>query len=89
MEDGVLDWSDTADLVVKGLLSALFVIVPLAYDEILIDIATLLRNGLPLRDLHTDDVLLVEVLGPAFRDSILDFVFDHDFIRTLGECLRE
>lgn len=37
----------------------------------------------------SDDVFLVELLCPSFRDSVLDFVFHGDFVGTASQSLWE
>ena len=55
----------------------------------MIDITTFLGDALPTEDIHADDVLLVELLGPALRDAILHLILDHGLIWTLCQSLGQ
>ena len=89
VQDGVLDGSCATDLVLEGLLTTRLIIVSLVQDLVLIDITAFLGDALPTEDIHTDDVLLVELLGPALRDAILHLILDHGLIRTLCQSLGQ
>jgi hypothetical protein len=65
------------------------VVISLGYDEILIDVTTLFRNALSFDYLHAHDVLFVKVLCPPLWDPVLNFVFNHGFVGSFGECLRQ
>ena len=40
-----------------------------------------------MEDFHADNILLVELFGPTLRNSILDLILDHHFVRALSEGL--
>jgi len=51
----------------------------------LVDLSTLVLNSrLLIENVDVNDVVLVELLGPPLRNSILHFLFEHVLVWTLG-----
>ena len=87
VQDRILDRSLTADLVDQRLLTTIFVVISLVDDQVAVDIATLIWDALSFNDVHRDDIVLVELLGPPLWNSVFDLVLDHELVWTLGKCL--
>ena len=84
VQDRILDRSLTADLVDQRLLTTIFVVISLVDDQVAVDIATLIWDALSFNDVHRDDIVLVELLGPPLWNSVFDLVLDHELVWTLG-----
>ena len=84
VQDWILDWSLTADLIDQRLFTTIFVVIPLVDDQVAVDIATLIWDALSFNDVHRDDIVLVELLGPPLWNSVFDLVLDHELVWTLG-----
>ena len=89
VEDGVRNGHLAAYLVLQRLLSLVLPVLPLVDDVVPIDVTTLVRDALTLEDVHVDDIGLMEVLCPAFRDSVLHLILDHVLVGALGEGLSQ
>ena len=84
VQDRILDRSLTADLVDQRLLTTIFVVIPLVDDQVAVDVTALIWDALSFDDVHRDDIVLVELLGPSLWNSVLDLVLDHELVWTLG-----
>ena len=89
VQNRVLYGGHALHLVLEAALTSTLIVVTLGQDLVLVDIASLLRNRLSTQDVHADHILLVELLGPALWDPILDLVLDHDLVGALGQGLRQ
>ena len=84
VQDWILNWSLTADLIDQRLFTTIFVVIPLVDDQVAVDVTALIWDALSFNDVHRDDIVLVELFGPSLWNSILDLVLDHKLVWTLG-----
>ena len=89
VQDWILDWGLTTDLIDQRLFTTIFVVIPLVDNQVAVDVTALIWDALSLDNVHRDDIVLVELLGPPLWYSVLDLVLDHELVWTLGESLCE
>ena len=89
MKNRILDRCLPLHLILKRLLTFLLIVVAHVDSLILIDGTTLFWNARPVDDLHTHNIVLVELLCPSLRYPVFDLVLDHRLVRAFGQCLRQ
>ena len=89
MQDRILNGRLAADLVDNRLLTLVLILTALVENLVAVNVTALLRNRLPTEDVHANNVMLVEALGPTLWNAILDFILYHLLVGALCERLRQ
>jgi len=64
-------------------------LVPLVDHSVFVDTSTFLRDRSVLVDVKVHDVVLVELLRPSVRNSVLNLILDSLLVGTFGKSMRQ
>ena len=85
VQDWIVDWSLSIDLEHERFITLVLQYFPFFKDSIAINFTTFLRNPSLSKYIKTNNIMLVEFLGPSLRNSVFDLVFNCGSVWTFGE----